>query len=97
MPEISPKITDRKLKSSARKISEGKGPTPYPGVRTGAKHVNAADTCGREANRGLALSGRSADARREEERRGQDAFRATIAALPQREPSSLDGQGPGCG
>jgi hypothetical protein len=54
MPEIYPKVTRAKLKRSARKTSEGKGRAPLPGVKTDAKHANATDKCGYEANRELA-------------------------------------------
>jgi hypothetical protein len=54
MPEIYPKLPRAKLKQSARKTSLGKGRVPLPGVMTDAKHVNAADKCGYEANRELA-------------------------------------------
>ncbi len=53
MPEIYPKVTRSKLKSGARKTSEGKGRVPLPGVKTDAKHVEATDKCGYQANRGL--------------------------------------------
>jgi hypothetical protein len=53
MPEIYPKVTRARLKQSARKTSEGRGRTPLPGVKTDAKHVNATDKCGYEANREL--------------------------------------------
>jgi hypothetical protein len=42
------------LKKSARKTSEGKGRAPLPGVKTDAKHVQATDKCGYQANRDLA-------------------------------------------
>ena len=54
MPEIYPKITRANLKRSARMTSEGKGRAPLPGVKTDAKHANAVDKCGHEANRELA-------------------------------------------
>lgn len=54
MPEIYPKMTRAKLKKSARKTSQGKGRAPLPGVKTDAKHVNATDKCGYQANRELA-------------------------------------------
>ena len=54
MPEIYPKVTRAKLKSGARKTSEGKGRVPLPGVKTDAKHVKATDKCGYQANRDLA-------------------------------------------
>jgi len=54
MPEIYPKMTRAKLKSSARKTSEGKGRVLLPGAKTDAKDVNATDKCGYEANRKLA-------------------------------------------
>jgi hypothetical protein len=54
MPEIYPKVTRAKLKKGARKTSEGKGRAPLPGVKTDAKHVNATDKCGYQANRDLA-------------------------------------------
>jgi hypothetical protein len=54
MPEIYPKITRDKLKRTARRTSDGKGRAPLPGVKTDAKHANATDKCGYEANRDLA-------------------------------------------
>jgi hypothetical protein len=54
MPKIYPKMTRAKLKKSARKTSEGKGRAPLPGVKTDAKHVQATDKCGYQANRDLA-------------------------------------------
>jgi hypothetical protein len=54
MPEIYPKVTRAKLKSGARKTSEGKGRVPLPGVKTDAKHARATDKCGHKANRELA-------------------------------------------
>ena len=44
MPEIYPKMTRAKIKSGARKTSEGKGRVPLPGVKTDAKHVKATVT-----------------------------------------------------
>ena len=54
MPEISPKLTRRILKKSARKTAEGKARVPLPGVKTDARHVKATDKCGYGANRELA-------------------------------------------
>jgi hypothetical protein len=54
MPEIYPKMTRGKLKAGARKTSQGRGRAPLPGVKTDAKHVNATDKCGYQANRELA-------------------------------------------
>ena len=54
MPEITPKLSKAKLRSSARRTSEGKGRTSLPGVKTDAKHANASDKCGYQANRELA-------------------------------------------
>jgi hypothetical protein len=54
MPEIRPKMTRAKLRISARKTSQGKGRAPLPGVKTDAKHVQATDKCGYQANRELA-------------------------------------------
>ncbi len=54
MPEIYPKVTRSSLKKGARKTAEGKGRVPLPGVKTDAKHVNATDKCGYQANRELA-------------------------------------------
>jgi hypothetical protein len=56
MPEIYPKMTRAKLKKSARKTAQGKGRAALPGVKTDAKHVNASDKCGHQANRELAKS-----------------------------------------
>jgi hypothetical protein len=54
MPEIYPKMTRAKLRKSARKTSRGKGRAPLPGVKTDAKHTQATDKCGYQANRELA-------------------------------------------
>jgi hypothetical protein len=54
MPEIYPKVTRAKLKKGARRTSDGKGRVALPGVKTDAKHVNATDKCGYQANRELA-------------------------------------------
>jgi hypothetical protein len=54
MPEIYPKMSRAKLKKGARKTAQGKGRAPLPGVKTDAKHVNATDKCGHQANRELA-------------------------------------------
>ena len=54
MPDIYPKITRATLRRGARKTSDGRGCAPLPGVKTDAKHVNARDKCGYEANRELA-------------------------------------------
>ena len=54
MPEIHPKLTRTKLKTTARKTSQGKGRAALPGVKTDAKHVNASDKTGYHVNRELA-------------------------------------------
>src|SRR5882672_8232200 len=54
MPEIYPKMTHKKLQTSARKTSQGKGRAALPGVKTDAKHAQATDKCGYQANRDLA-------------------------------------------
>jgi hypothetical protein len=54
MPEIYPKMTRAKLKQGARKTAQGKGRAPLPGVKTDARHVNASDKRGYQANRELA-------------------------------------------
>jgi len=54
MPEIYPKLTRAKLQKSARKTSQGKARAPLPGVKTDAKHANATDKLGYQANRDLA-------------------------------------------
>jgi hypothetical protein len=54
MPEIYPKMTRSKLKSGARKTSQGKARVPLPGVKTDARDVKATDKCGYQANRELA-------------------------------------------
>ena len=51
MPEIYPKLTRAKLRTSARRTAEGKGRAALPGVQTDASHVQATDKCGHEANR----------------------------------------------
>ena len=47
-------MTRSKLRKDARKTSQGKGRAPLPGVKTDAKHVQATDKCGYQANRELA-------------------------------------------
>ena len=54
MPEIYPKVARANLQKGARKTSAGKGRVPLPGVKTDAKHVQASDKCGYQANRDLA-------------------------------------------
>jgi hypothetical protein len=54
MPEIYPKMTRKRLQTSARRTSRGEGRAPLPGVKTDAKHVQATDKCGYQANRDLA-------------------------------------------
>ena len=54
MPEIYPKMTRAKLRKSARKTSDGKGRVALPGVKTDAKHIQATNKCGYQANRELA-------------------------------------------
>jgi hypothetical protein len=54
MPEIYPRISRAKLNRSARKTSDGKGRAPLPGVKTDAKHIEATNKCGYQANRDLA-------------------------------------------
>jgi hypothetical protein len=43
MVEIYPKLTQARLKKSARKTSEGKGAATLPGVKTDAKQAATAD------------------------------------------------------
>ncbi|MFL6797228.1 MAG: hypothetical protein ACJ8F3_07435 [Xanthobacteraceae bacterium] len=54
MPEITPKMTRKTLRKGARKTAQGKGRVALPGVKTDAKHANATDKCGYQANRDLA-------------------------------------------
>lgn len=54
MPEIYPKMTRAKLQKSARKTSQGRGRAPLPGVQTDARHAQATDKSGYQANRDLA-------------------------------------------
>jgi hypothetical protein len=54
MPQIYPRITHAKLRRTARTTSEGRGRISLPGVKTDAKHADASDKCGYEANRELA-------------------------------------------
>ena len=54
MPEIHPRMTRKRLQTSARKTALGKGRAPLPGVKTDANHVQATDKCGYQANRELA-------------------------------------------
>jgi hypothetical protein len=54
MPEIYPKMSRSNLKRSAKRTSEGRGLAPLPGVKTDAKHLQATDKCGYQANRDLA-------------------------------------------
>jgi hypothetical protein len=76
MPEIYPKLTKAKLKKSARKTSEGRGRAPLPGVQTDAKHVNATDKCGYQANRDLA--GLIRDAVRSKKNNDKDGARFVL-------------------
>jgi hypothetical protein len=46
-------MTRAKLRKSARKTSDGKGRVALPGVKD-AKHIQATDKCGYQANRELA-------------------------------------------
>jgi hypothetical protein len=72
MPEIYPKMTHSKLKGGARKTSEGKGRVPLPSVKTDAKHVEATDKCGYQANRELAEMIKAAvRARKNSDRHGE--------------------------
>jgi hypothetical protein len=71
MPEIYPKVTRAKLKKGARKTSEGKGRAPLPGVKTDAKHANATDKCGYQANRDLAeMIGKAMRAKKNSDKSG---------------------------
>jgi|HubBroStandDraft_6_1064221.scaffolds.fasta_scaffold286044_1 hypothetical protein len=54
MPKIYPKMTSARLKRTSRKTSKGRGRGALPGVKTDAKHVEATDKCGYQANRDLA-------------------------------------------
>jgi len=54
MPEIHPKLTRKALRRGARKTSQGKGRAALPGVQTDAKHAQASDKRGYQANRELA-------------------------------------------
>jgi len=54
MPEIYPKLTRKTLRQGARKTSQGKARVALPGVKTDAKHAQATDKCGYQANRELA-------------------------------------------
>jgi hypothetical protein len=71
MPEISPKMTRAKLKKSARKTSQGKGRAALPGVKTDARHAQATDKSGYQANRELAeLIGAAVRAKKKSDRHG---------------------------
>jgi hypothetical protein len=71
MPEISPKMTRAKLKKSARKTSQGKGRVALPGVKTDARHAQATDKSGYQANRELAeLIGAAVRAKKKSDRHG---------------------------
>ena len=93
MPQIYPKITRAKLKSAARTTSEGRGRAPLPGVKTDAKHANATDKCGYQANRELAKLIQKAMRTVKKTRQGRAAFRARLAALSEQEASTLEQQG----
>ncbi len=55
MPDISPKMTRKKLRTSAKSTARGRGKrSSLPGVKTDASHVQATDKCGYAANRELA-------------------------------------------
>jgi hypothetical protein len=43
MVEVRPKLSPRKLRSGARKTSDGKGAVPLPGIKTDAKQAVTAD------------------------------------------------------
>ena len=71
MPEIHPKLTRAKLQRSARKTSQGKGSAPLPGVKTDAKHAQATDQCGYQANRELAaMIGKAVRAKKNSDKNG---------------------------
>ena len=71
MPEIYPKMTRAKLKRAARKTSAGKGRAALPGVKTDAKHANATEKCGYQANRELAaLIGKAVRAKKKSDNHG---------------------------
>jgi hypothetical protein len=71
MPEISPKMTRAKLKKSAHKTSQGKGRAALPGVKTDARHAQATDKSGYQANRELAeLIGAAVRAKKKSDRHG---------------------------
>jgi hypothetical protein len=71
MPEIYPKMTRAKLKTGARKTAQGKGRTPLPGVKTDAKHAQATDKCGYQANRDLAeMIGKAMAAKKNSDKNG---------------------------
>ena len=72
MPKIYPRVTRAELQRSARKTSEGKGRASLPGVNTDAKHVNATDKLGYEANRDLAaLIRKAVKAKRKSDKHGE--------------------------
>jgi hypothetical protein len=72
MPEIYPKVTRSTLKKGARKTAQGKGRAALPGVKTDAKHVNATDKCGYQANRELAaMIKRAVKAKKNSDKQGE--------------------------
>jgi hypothetical protein len=100
MPEIHPKVTRAKLKRDARKTSEGKGMVPLPGVKTDAKHAQATDKCGYQANRDLAaMIKKAVKAKKNSDRRG-DHFALGWRLYPNKEHPRWKGKDEhacGCG
>ena len=93
MPEIYPKTTRAKLKRAARTTSEGRGRAPLPGVKTDAKHANATDKCGYEANRELAKLIDKAMRTMKKTDKGGQHFVLGWRLYPEQESSTLEEQG----
>jgi hypothetical protein len=97
MPKIYPKVTRAGLKCGARKTSDGKGRVPLPGVKTDAKHVDATDKCGYQANRELAAIIRAAvKAKKRSDKHGA-RFLIGWRLYPNKEHPSWNGTDHSCG
>jgi|SRR6195256_1008903 hypothetical protein len=100
MPEIYPKMTRKKLQKSARKTSQGKGRAALPGVRTDAKHAQATDKCGYQANRDLAKAITSAVRAKKKADKHGAKFILGWRLYPNKEHPAWNGKGEhscGCG
>jgi hypothetical protein len=100
MPEIYPKMTRKKLRTSARKTSQGRGRAPLPGVKTDAKHAQATDKGGYRANRDLAKLIRAAVREQKKADRHGTKFVLGWRLYPNEEHPAWNGTGDhscGCG